>query len=91
MGFRTPYIHRQTHTHARARVLADHRDVGLLSYTGIDPLPPPPPQIQKAVQHCILPSASEAPGSPPLEATIWIRGCNNFNLTVCKWTLAFLK
>ena len=49
MGFRTPYIHRQTHMHAR--VLADHRDVGLLRNTGIDPPPPPPPPtIQKAVQ-----------------------------------------
>ena len=51
----------------RARVLADHRDVGLLRNTGIDPLPPPPPQtIQKAVQHCILPSASKTPGPLPL-------------------------
>ena len=51
MGFRTPYILRQTRTHMRARVLADHKDVGLLRNTGIDPLPPPlPPTIQKAVQ-----------------------------------------
>ena len=67
MGFRTPYIHIDKHTHMRARVLADHRDVGLLRNTGIDP--------------CILPSASE-------EATVWIRVCNYFNLTVCKWMLA---
>ena len=53
----------------RAHVLADHRVVGLLRNTGIDPLapPPPPPTIQKAVQHCILPSASEAPGPLPLK------------------------
>ena len=41
------------HTRTRARVLADHRDVGLLRNTGIDPFPPsppPPPTIQKTVQ-----------------------------------------
>ena len=55
-------LHTDKHTHMRARVLADHRDVGLLRNTGIDPLPPPPTTIQKADQHCILPSASETPG-----------------------------
>ena len=36
-------LHTQTNTHMRARVLADHRDVGLLRNTGIVPLSPPPP------------------------------------------------
>ena len=60
-------LHTDKHTHMRVRVLADHRDVGLLRNTGIDPLPPPSLTIQKAVQHCILPSASKTPGSFPLK------------------------
>ena len=56
----TLHTQANTHTHMRARVLADHRDVGLLRNTDIDPLPlppplpppppPPPPTIQKDVQ-----------------------------------------
>ena len=46
MGFQTPY-----YTHVRARVLADHRDVGLLRNTGIDPLPPPPPRQFKKLSN----------------------------------------
>ena len=45
----TLHTQTNTHTHMRARVLADHRDVGLLRNTGIDPSPPPT-QIQKAAQ-----------------------------------------
>ena len=67
MGFRTPYIHRQTHTHARARVLADHKDVGLLRNTGIDPPPPPPPDNSKSCPTSIILSASETPGPLPLK------------------------
>ena len=48
MGFRAPYIHTDKHTHMRARVLADHRDVGLLRNTGITPSPPPPPDNSKS-------------------------------------------
>ena len=48
-------LHTQTNTHTRARILADHREVGLLRKTGIDPLPPPPPTIQKAVQPAFFP------------------------------------
>ena len=52
MGFRTPYIHTDKHTHMRARVLADHRDVGLLRITGITPsLPPPPPRQFKKLSN----------------------------------------
>ena len=69
MGFRTPYIHKHTHMRARARVFADHRDVGLLRNTGIDPLPPPPPPppltIQKAVQPALFrPPAKHLVPSP---------------------------
>ena len=80
------------HTHMRARVLADHRDVGLLRNTGIDPLPthPPPQQFKKlSNQHSSVRQRNT--WSPPLKATIWIRVCNYFNLTVCKWMLAFFK
>ena len=76
------------HTHMHARVLADHRDVGLLRNTGIDP--PPPPTIQKAVQPAFF-RRQRNNWSPPLEATIWICVCNYFNLTVCRWMLAFWK
>ena len=56
------------HTHTRARVLADHRGVGLLRNTGIDPLPPPhPPDNLKSCPTSILPSASETPGPLPLK------------------------
>ena len=60
------------HTHIRARVLADHRDVGLLRKTGIHPPPPPPtnpptPTNQKSCPTSILPSASETPGPLPLK------------------------
>ena len=49
----------------RARVLADHRDVGLLRNTGIDPLPPPPPTTQKAVQPAFFrPPAKHLAPSP---------------------------
>ena len=57
------------HTHMRARVLADHRGVGLLRNTGIDPLPPPPPPPNNS-KNCptsILQSASETPGPLPLK------------------------
>ena len=67
MGFRTPYIHRQTHTHMRARVLADHRDVGLLRNTGIDPLPPPRQFKKMSNQHSSVRQRNT--WSPPLEAT----------------------
>ena len=59
------------HIHMRARVLADHKDVGLLRNTGIDPLPPPPPPppppptIQKAVQPALFcPPAKHLVRSP---------------------------
>ena len=55
------------HIHMRARVLADHKDVGLLRNTGIDPPspPPPPPTIQKAVQPALFcPSAKHLVRSP---------------------------
>ena len=56
------------HTNMRARVLADHRDVGLLRNTGIDPLPTPPtPDNSKSCPTSILPSASETPGPLPLK------------------------
>ena len=55
----------QTNTHTRARVLADHRDVGLLRNTGIDALPPP--DNSKSCPNSILPSASETPGPLPLK------------------------
>ena len=87
MGFRTPYIHRQTHMHAR--VLADHRDVGLLRNTGIDPPPPPPPRQFKKLSNQHSSVRQRNYWSPPLEATIWICVCNYFNLTVCRWMLAF--
>ena len=52
----------------RARVFADHRDVGLLRNTGIDPLPPPsplPPTIQNAVQPAFFrPAAKHLVPSP---------------------------
>ena len=53
----------------RARILADHRDVGLLRNTGIDPsLPPPPlPDNLKSCPTSIIPSASETPGPLPLK------------------------
>ena len=76
MGFRTPCIHRQTHT--RVWVLADHRDP---PHT-----PPPPPRQFKSCPTSILPSASATPDPLP-----WIHVCNYFNLRVCKWMLAFLK
>ena len=48
----------------RTRVLADHRDVGLLRNTGIDPLPPPP-TTQKAVQPAFFrPPANHLAPSP---------------------------
>ena len=77
------------HTHMRARVLADHRDVGLLRNTGIDPLlTPPTPQFKKlSNQHSS--ARQRNTWSPPLKATIWICVCNYFNLTVCKWMLVF--
>ena len=84
------YTDKHTHTHTRARVLADHRDVGLLWNTGIDPLPPPPRQLKKlSSQHSSIRQGNT--WSPPLQATIWIRVCNYFNITVCKWMLASLK
>ena len=58
--------HIQTNTHARVRVLADHRDVGLLRNTGIDP-PPPHRDNSKSCPTSILPSASETPGPLPLK------------------------
>ena len=91
MGFRTPYIHEQTHTHTRARVLADHMDVGLLRKTGIDPILPPTPRQFKKLSNQLSSVRQRNTWSHPLEATIWIRVCNYFNLTVCKWMLAFLK
>ena len=55
----------------RARVLADHRDVGMLRNTGIGPLPPslppPPPDNSKSCPTSIIPSASETPGPLPLK------------------------
>ena len=53
------------HTHMRARALADHRDVGLLRNTSIDPLPPLHPDNSKSCPTSILPSASETPGPSP--------------------------
>ena len=83
-------LHIQTNTHTHTRVLADHRDVGLLRNTGIDP-PSPPPRRFKKLSHQHSSVRQQNTWSPPLEATIWIRVCNYFNLTVCKWMLAFLK
>ena len=77
------------HIHMRARVLADHRDVGLLRNTGIGPLPPPWQFKKLSNQHYSVRQRNT--WSPPLEATIWIRVCNYLILTVCKWMLAFLK
>ena len=81
----------EKHTHMRARILADHRDVGLLRNTGIDPLPRPPPQQFKKLSNQHSSVRQRNTWSPPLEATIWMCVCNYFNLTVCKWMLAFFK
>ena len=51
----------------RARVLAGHRDVGLLRNTGIDPLLPPPPDNSKSCPTSLPPPASETPGPIPLK------------------------
>ena len=59
-------LHTQTNTHTHARV-ADHRDVGLLRNTGIDPLPPPSLDNSKSCPTSILPSASETPVPLPLK------------------------
>ena len=84
-------LHTDKHTHMRVRVLADHRDVGLLRNTGIDPLPPPLPDNSKSCPTLHSSVRQRNTWFLPLEATIWIRVCNYFNLTVCKWMLAFLK
>ena len=77
------------HIHTGARVLADHRDVGLLRNTGIDPLPPtppppppppPPPRQFKKLSNHHSSVRQRNTWSPPLEATIWIRVCNYLTL-----------
>ena len=77
MGFRTPYIHK--HTRASWQIMGMKADIDHI-------LPPPPPPKKKKIKSCptsILPSDSETPGPLPLTQ------CNYFNLTVCKWMLAF--
>ena len=78
------------HTHARARVLADPRDVGLLRNTGIDPLSPPP-HNSKSCPTSILPSASETPGPLPLKQQSGSAYAIILTLQFVNWCSLFLK
>ena len=85
MGFRTPYIHTDKHTHMRACVLADHRDVGLLRNTGIDPLPPLHPRQFKKLSNIAFscpPAKKQQSGSAyAIILTVqFLNGCSLFFL-----------
>ena len=86
-GSRHP-TYRQTHTHARTRLGSSQEGCRFaLEYRY---WPPPPPNSKSCpTLHSSVRQRNTR--SPPLEATIWIRVCNYFNLTVCKWMLPFLK
>ena len=87
MGFRTPCIHRQTHTRARA----SWQITGMKVYLGIQVFTPspPPPTNSKSCPTSILPSASETPGPLPLKqqsgsvyaiilTSQFVTGCSRF-------------